>query len=321
LTTLLRAVNRLGARAVSSLALAAGIGTAALTPGALADVKYRVWRRSITCALAAQRFGPTRGVDAEVAFLSGLLYGFGRSVAVACIEKLIGNANESRPLAEWLELVERHRAPLAERVARLWQLPSTITAAVTAAPGDTNPASALVVIADGIAGALERGASTQELAAELGLEPALAAQVEKFVSHLPGALEAFIQPPDAPRKRASNAVARPASVIKGELRAFSVPLIDMRKTPSPDPLDCVAIAPLGLVVTSRRSLQESSVIRLGIQVQPSIDAWFNVVLCAPEGQRFRIELAAFAPSSELRERMAQLWSEARPIADRLSVPV
>jgi hypothetical protein len=137
----------------------------------------------------------------------------------------------------------------------------------------------------------------------------------------PGALEAFIQPPDAPRKRASNAVARPASVIKGELRALSVPLIDMRKTPSPDPLDCVAIAPLGLVVTSRRSLQESSVIRLGIHVQPSIDAWFNVVLCAPEGQRFRIELVAFAPSSELRERMAQLWSEARPIADRLSVPV
>src|SRR3954466_1061157 len=42
LTTLLRAVNRLGARAVSSLALAAGVGAAAVAPGPLADVKYRV---------------------------------------------------------------------------------------------------------------------------------------------------------------------------------------------------------------------------------------------------------------------------------------
>jgi len=321
LTTLLRAVNRLGARAVSSLALAAGVGTAALAPGPLADLKYRVWRRSITCALAAQRLGPAGGVDAEVAFLSGLLHGFGRSVAVACIEKLISGSNESRSIGEWLELVERHRAPLADRVARLWQLPATITAAVTAGPDDTSPASKIVLVADTIAGALERGANSQDIATELGLEPAQAGQVEKFIQHLPGALEAFIQPPDAPRKRAANAVARPASVLKGELRAFSAPLVDMRKTPSTEPLECVAIVPLGLQVTSRRALQESSVIRLGIQVQPNFDAWFNVVLCAPEGQRFRIELVAFAPSSELRDRMSKLWGAAQPLAERLSVPV
>jgi HD-like signal output (HDOD) protein len=319
LTTLLRAVNRLGARAVSSLALAAGIGTPALAPGPLADVKYRVWRRSITCALAAQRFGPSRGVDAEVAFLTGLLHGFGRSVAVACLEKLLAGSSESRPLAEWLDLVERQRAPLAERVAKLWQLPTAITAAVTASPGDPSPASALVALADGIAAALERGANAQELSVALGLEPALAAQLDKFVSHLPGALEAFIQPPDAPRKRASNAVARPPSLLSGELRAFAMPVLDLRKAPAPEPIETVAIAPLGIVISSRRPLQESSVIRLGIQTTPPIESWFNVVLCAPEGQRYRIELVAFAPSSELRDRMSQLWSEAPPA--RFSLPV
>ncbi|HVZ31325.1 MAG TPA: HDOD domain-containing protein, partial [Polyangiaceae bacterium] len=131
LTTLLRAVNRLGARAVSSLALAAGIGSEACAPGPLADVKYRVWRRSITCALGAQRFAATRGVEAEAAFLAGLLHGFGRSVALACVEKLILGSSRAHTAEEWLALVETHRAPLADRVARAWQLPETIVEAMS----------------------------------------------------------------------------------------------------------------------------------------------------------------------------------------------
>jgi HD-like signal output (HDOD) protein len=308
LTTLLRAVNRLGARAVSSLALAAGVGAAATAPGPLADVKYRVWRRSITCALAAQRFGPSRGIDAEVAFLAGLLHGFGRSVAVACIEKLLGTSPEAHPLPEWLEVVERHRARLAARVAALWQLPPAIAAAMSAAGDQASPAGALVAMADTIAGALDRGGTAVEAASGLGLDSNMAAQVERFVSHLPGALEAFIQAPDAPKKgRAVNAVTKPQSSLPGELRGFGIPIADLRKGKGEN-FESVAIAPLGLVVESSRPLQESSVIRLGIQADPPIEAWFNVVLCAPKGQRFRIELLAFAASSDLRERMTQLWN-------------
>lgn len=315
LTTLLRAVNRLGARAVSSLALAAGIGAAATAPGPLADVKYRVWRRSITCALAAQRFGPSRGIDAEVAFLAGLLHGFGRSVALACIEKLLGKSPEQHTLPEWLELVERHRARLAARVASLWQLPAPIATAMSAGGDPASPVGALVAMADSLAGALERGATAAEAASGLGLDANLAAQVERFVSHLPGALEAFIQPPDTPKRGRgpANAVAKPQSMLPGELRSFAVPISDLRKGRKPDTFESVAIAPLGLVVESAQPLQESTVIRLAIQAEPPIEAWFNVVLCAPQGARFRIELLAFAASSELRERMSQLWSAGAPL--------
>lgn len=309
LTTLLRAVNRLGARAVSSLALAAGLGGSATSPGPLADVKYRVWRRSITCALAAQRFGPSRGIDAEVAFLAGLLHGFGRSVALACIEKLLGSSPEVHTLPEWLELVEQHRAKLAARVAQIWQLPPAIASAMTAAGDVASPAGALIAMADTIAGALDRGATAVEAAAGLGLDSNTAAQVERFVSHLPGALEAFIQPPDAPKKgRSLNAVSKPQSMLPGELRGFAIPIVDLRKTKG-EGFESVAIAPLGLVLESSRPLQESSVIRVGIQATPPIEAWFNVVLCVPKGSRFRIELLAFAASSDLRERMSQLWAE------------
>lgn len=314
LTTLLRAVNRLGARAVSSLALAAGVGSAATAPGPLADVKYRVWRRSITCALAAQRFGPSRGIDAEVAFLAGLLHGFGRSVALACIEKLLGKSSASHTLPEWLELVEQHRAKLAARVAVLWQLPAPIASAMSAAPGEATPTGALVAAADNLAGALDRGATAVEAAAGLGLDASSRAQVERFVSHLPGALEAFIQAPDAPRKdRAPSAVSKPQSSLPGELRSFGLSIVDLRKTKN-EAFESIAIAPLGLVVESSRPLQESSVIRLAIQADPPIEAWFNVVLCVPKAGRFRIELLAFAASSDLRERMSQLWNGTPPIA-------
>jgi HD-like signal output (HDOD) protein len=319
-TTLMRAVNRLGARAVSSLALAAGIGTSATSPGPLADVKYRVWRRSITCALGAQRFGPARGIDAEGAFLSGLLYGFGRSVALACIEKLIAKQPEEHTLPEWLELVEQHRARLAERVAQLWQLPAA-TAAVMSDGNASSPGGALVAFADRIAGGLERGANAAELAAELGLDPPLAVQLERFITHLPGALEAFIQTPDVPKRadaakkaRVVSAVTKPDSLLPGELHSLLTPVLDLRKVRTPEPFQSIGIAPLGLVINSARPLQESSVIRLGIQTQPTpIEAWFNVVLCVPEGQRFRIELLAFAASSDLREQMGQLWATAAPL--------
>ncbi|HTV23393.1 MAG TPA: hypothetical protein VMG12_32110, partial [Polyangiaceae bacterium] len=159
-------------------------------------------------------------------------------------------------------------------------------------------------------GSLDRGATAADAANGLGLDANLAAQVERFVSHLPGALEAFIQPPDAPKKgrAAPNAVTKPQSMLPGELRAFDLPIIDLRKNKTPEPFESIAIAPLGLVLESARPLQESSVIRLGIQAVPPIEAWFNVVLCVPKGSRFRIELLAFAASSDLREQMSQLWS-------------
>jgi HD-like signal output (HDOD) protein len=320
LTTLLRAVNRLGARAVSSLALAAGIGAAATAPGPLGDVKYRVWRRSVTCALAAQRFAANYGVDPEVAFLAGLLHGFGRSVALACLEKLLATSVEKHSVTEWLALVEEHGAALATRVASLWQLPPAIVEAMSAEPHAGSASHSLVAMADRLALALDRGASSQEVAAELALDSKLATQLEKFVAHLPGALEAFIQAPDAPKKKTTSAVNKPPSVLVGEQRAFSLQIGDLRKGRTPEPFESMALTPLGLVVTSARPLQESTVIRLAVKTEPPMEVWFNVVLCAPEKQRFRIELQAFAPSSEYRERMSAIWTSAPPLP-RTSLPV
>ena len=55
ITSLSRAVNRLGARTVGSIAIASGVSAVAVTTGVLLDVRFRVWRRGMTCALACQK--------------------------------------------------------------------------------------------------------------------------------------------------------------------------------------------------------------------------------------------------------------------------
>jgi HD-like signal output (HDOD) protein len=311
-TTLLRAVNRLGARSISSLALAAGVGSGATTPGPLSDVKFRVWRRSVTCALAAQKFAPGRHLDAEEAFLAGLLHGFGRSVAVACLERLLPKLSDKRSLAEWLELVEPQRAPLAQRVAQLWQLPDSIAAAVGPQPEVMTPSSALVALADRLAGALDRGASAAELASVPGLASNELASLESFVAALPSTIESLVEAPDPGKKsRPASAVTKPQSALAGELRCLSASVVDLRKRQEPERLESVALTPLGLVLTSSRPMQESCVARLAIQSTPlPVEGWFNVVLCVAEARRFRIELQAFAPSTELHEVMNRLWAAA-----------
>jgi hypothetical protein len=148
----------------------------------------------------------------------------------------------------------------------------------------------------------------------------VAAQVERFIAHLPGALEAFILTPDAPKKaRVVNAVTKPDSLLPGDLHALTTPVLDLRKGRTPEAFESVGIAPLGILIRSGRPLQESSVIRLAIKTEPTpIESWFNVVLCAPEGPRYRIELIAFAASSDLRERMSQLWAGSVAL-DRMSL--
>ena len=184
---------------------------------------------------------------------------------------------------------------------------------MSAVGGSANATSQLVTLADAIAGALDRGLGVREMGTELALEPKVINSLPRFIEHLPAALEAFIQAPEAPKKpaRAPSAVSKPTTELSGQLRPLTLPIIDLRKG-TPDPLECVAITPLGLVLTSARPLQESSVIRLSLHAEPPIEAWFTVLLCAPEQQRFRVELQAFAASEELRKRMAELWASAPP---------
>jgi HD-like signal output (HDOD) protein len=305
ITSVSRAVNRLGARTVGSIAMASGVGAVATATGVLYDVKFRVWRRGITCALACQKLAPARGLDAEEAFLAGLLHGFGRSIAVASVEQLLKTHQPARPLSvhEWLSIAEQHRAALAHAVALSWQLPAAIAQAVEQSD-PSSPLQNLVSEADRAAGEIDAGRMPQLS------NPNDGRALDELISALPLALEAFAPPPAMPTMAPSAALSKPERALDGELRKKSLPVADKRAKGAAT-LSMLALAASGVEVESSKPFQEGSVVRL-IVGDPAarFEPWFNVLLCVPQGSRYRVELELFSPTRETREHFRALYEAA-----------
>ncbi len=307
ITSLSRAVNRLGARTVGSIAIASGVGAITLSTGVLQDVKFRVWRRGMTCALACQKLGGARGLVPEEAFLAGLLHGFGRSIAIASLEQLLRTHQPPRPLsaAEWLNIAEQHRAALAHAVAKNWELPAVIAEAVdSSAQKADSPLNALVLQADKLAGDLDAGRMPEPQ------NPGDERLIDELIAGLPAALEAFAPPAPALTTRPappSTVLAKPDHALDGALKKKVLPVTD-RRTKGAATLTCLALSPVGIEVESSRPFQESSVVRLTLGDEGArFEPWFNVVLCVPNGQRYRVELQLFSPTRELRDQWRALY--------------
>jgi HD-like signal output (HDOD) protein len=316
-TTLGRAVHRLGARSVAAIATAAAVSATANAPGPLIDVKYRVWRHSVTCALACQRFADRATVDPDEAFLAGLLHGFGRSVAVACLERVLPSLPQKQmSLLEWMQAAEPHRGELARAVAKQWQLPEPLVQAVAGENASTSqPMSALVAFADRLAAAIDRGLSSDEIAEECRVQPNASRSIESFLESLPSAIEALAQaPPASKRPKGPGAVTRPATALHGDLRAGAIEVSDLRVLRDPIPVPLLAISAEGLAIHSQKPMQESCIVRLGLRAgTEKLDGWFAVLLCVPEHNHFRVELQPFAATREMRKFLTEQSAKSPPL--------
>ncbi|HEX5099762.1 MAG TPA: HDOD domain-containing protein [Polyangiaceae bacterium] len=307
ITTLPRAVNRLGARVVSALALAAGVGGSAMHPGVLFDVKYRVWRRSVTAALACQKLAPLRGLDANEAFLVGLIHGLGRSVAVAALEALVLREKNVPPLMllQWLAVAEGRRQPLALAVAERWQLPGEILAPLR--PGaESTPMGALVLEAERIAGDLESSYRPE------ASSPAEARAVDELVQSLPQVLDALAAvPPPPPGRPAPSLVASAIPILKGERRVCQLAITDCKKTPAK--LKPLTLTATGLEAQSSLPFQDGSVVRLAVGTGSArLEAWFNVLACVHTGSHYHLEAELLSPPREVKERWQALFDHSAP---------
>lgn len=304
ITTVARAVNRLGTRTVASIALAAGIGAAAMQPGVLFDVKYRVWRRSVTSALACQKLAQLRTLDPEQGFLAGLLHGFGRSLAVAALEQLLAAKRPARPLslAEWLTIAEQQRGTLAGIMAQRWELPAVIASAME---DEVSPMGALVAEADRLALALENGERPESASA------AEARVLDQLILGLPEALDALAAAPTAVGTN-GGAVAKLDQTPREQLRQVPLAITDRRKH-KPATVRCAGISPSGLVLESSLPFQEGSLVRFAIGApEDAFEPWFNVLLCVPAGPAQHVELQLFSPNREVRERWQRAFEQ--PVA-------
>jgi len=309
-TNLTRAVSRLGARTVGSIALASGIGAAATAHGPLLDVKFRIWRRTMICALTCQTLAKLRGILPEDAFLAGLLHGFGRSVAVSSLEELLKTAPapEPLPVGQWLGIAEQHRATLAQALAESWKLPQVIAEAVAGRQPSGSALHELVLEADAIAGELEAGGSPE------ASTPAEAYRLAELLRGLPAALEAFApvtsdaHEPSLP----SPVLAKPEHELTGELRCSTLAVSD-RRAKRPAILTCISLAATGIELDCTRPYQECAVVRLLVgDPELGFEAWLTVVLCVPKGAHYRVELQLFSPTRDVLDQWHALYDDARP---------
>jgi HD-like signal output (HDOD) protein len=324
ITSLNRAVGRLGARGVSAIAVAMSVSSVAVSRGALLDVKFRVWRRTMTCALVCQALAPARGVDSEEAFLAGLLHGFGRSIAVASIEQLLQDNAPSLALAaeEWLEIAEQQRAPLARAVAQSWQLPGPIAEAIDDRPRGVSTLNDLVNDANEVAGELLAGRRPSPPTSRD------APFLEALLAKLPGALDAFCSASGAASRlvtSASGAVVKPDHALTGELRRAALAVADLHDK-GRSVLTCLSLGAVGIEIHSTRRYQECAVVRLTVgDAEQAFEPWFTVVLCVAEATGFRVELQLFSPTTAVRESWLALYEAAESIGasthQRASLPV
>lgn len=307
ITTIGRAVVRLGSRTVSGLSLAAGVGASATQAGVLFDVKYRVWRRSVTCALACQKLAALHSLMADDAFLVGLLHGFGRSMAVAALEKLIATQRPPRPLGvgDWLAIAEGQRGKLTAVVAARWSLPQSLVEPLKES-GAPTAWRELLARANQIALMLETGATPDASSA------AESRALDELVRGLPAALDALTEVPPGAPARAPGVLAKPDHALQGELRPCSIALGDRRKRGAAT-LRSTSVGADGLEFESSVSFQECSMVRLMVGVETeSFEPWLNVVLCVPSGSSFRVEAQLFSPTREVKQRWRELFDAAVP---------
>lgn len=122
--TLETAIARIGMEELMQVVTASGFGATAMRQGPLSVLRRDAWRRSLLSAMFCRELAPRRGLDADQAFLGGLLHDFGAVVTLACVEAL--PEAPKMPEHAWQKVVDDLHVELGMIVAARWQLPELI---------------------------------------------------------------------------------------------------------------------------------------------------------------------------------------------------
>ncbi len=313
------AVGRVGIQAVYQVAVAAGLGRQVCMPGPLQELRFLAWRWSVSSALLCQELAQRRLVEPGLAFLGGLLYAFGRSVALSALEQALElhPGLVSLPREQWLAVVESRHRELGELVGRRWSLPPLVGAVLSAdrPPVDESARTRLVELcqlADRVVTTVEVGPGVTPR--DLRPLPGFVSQdevryVTGIVERLPWAIDALLeispQPLGAARPQRS-AVAFPPSTLKGALRPVDFPVVDTKAQKRIE-YRATHVGTDGLVLVGAVPMQTNSIARLELQRGDTpLSVWVRITLCEKTTRGYRIEVQPFALGRDDRVR----WSEA-----------
>jgi len=312
-----QAVGRIGAKDVARLALASGLGVAALAPGRLSSVRRRVWLEALASALVCQDLGKSRKLPPDVAFAAGLLHDFGKVVAIACIEDLLQKRDDvPKAEEEWNGLMDRYHVELGVVMAARWDLPPVLADAISLHhSGEVGAASQpeivrIVMAADQVVAALS---------AHVRLGPEELSRVELVTSHeremlarTVEALPAFVasfENGDVFRADASGSlVARPERPAQASPAPPSYPVV-LRLGPHEHTFRLLGIGATHCMVAGDTSIPENLLMELTIGCDPPLHGFASVKLAWPEEGGWTLLVQPYGLTEGAQARWRQLIAQ------------
>ncbi|MBN1610166.1 MAG: HDOD domain-containing protein [Polyangiaceae bacterium] len=322
-TTLTDAVGRVGLKAVHQIALAAGLGQEVCQTGPLQELRLLCWRWAVSSAILCQQLAARREVEAGVAFLGGLLHTFGKAVAVSAMEQVLKARPRalSLPQSEWLAIVEARHRQLGILVARRWNLPAVVRAALldSAVESDDLPTRGLVELcqlADRVIREVESKPSVG--ASDLERVPGFfdyeeIELVATLVPRLPSAIHALLEAPPPPAARTAakaeapvSVVEKPPSLLGGSVRELDLSVVQFTAKRRIE-YRGVQAAEDALVLSGAQPMQTNNIVRLELaQSAGPFCPWVRVASCEPGQGGYSIVVVPFALGREDRLRWDQV---------------
>jgi hypothetical protein len=303
------------------LALAASLGSVATAPGPLAGLRRDTWRCALLSARLCHDLAARRGVDAEEAYLAGLLHDFGAIAVVAGLEESAKQAPlPTLPEITWRAIVSRLHVPFGAAIAMRWKLPPSI-AAVIASYGQPAemPKSALVQLVQlvdrviekldrapttGIAALLElKELSTDERYAIGAALPDVVAQMAAYTSSTP------------------TAAAAPSKVeaAKREEEAWPVSF-GVTQSGSLEVMQARTISPSTFELVAKQPLTPNWLADMTLECEPAaIKMLVNVKSCVPAGDgTYLVVMQPFALAGPVKQQWTALLEQARLVLEEVA---
>jgi HD-like signal output (HDOD) protein len=301
ITSLHDAITRMGANEVCRTAMVLSVASQATGAGPLAELRRDTWARSFMSAVLGQHLAERRGLRRDEAFVCGLLHDFGRVVALSCLERILKNKKDPRKLqaAVWNASVDRLHVNLGALLGVRWNLSALTRAAIKdhhhpESGGPYRPWLMLIASCDelvNLARKIPRLTATQA-AGVSGLQPQDPALVERTIPDLAAEMADLdgLEMGGSDEGDHASQVETAASALEGSARRSEFEVVMRHATKQ---LECVGtvVGPGGFGFHGPARVREHTVVgvTIGWQESTAISAFADVVLCAEDGDGFRIE--------------------------------
>lgn len=312
------AVLRIGANELTRLAMASAVGQLAPV-GRYDGVRRRVWRQALASALLTEALARKTGLDPGEAFVTGLMHDAGKLLGIAALEQSGVDDDDTHV---WAAL-ERQHVKLGLVLCKRWQLPIELERVVANHHVDGPEEDVLlrhVQLSDLLVSVMEEQPSVtvEDVQRVVRLSKPVAETLAELMPKIPALVEAFdlpARPSAAGAAPASRPVAappssgpsqpvspEPAAAAAAPKRSYQVDVKGGGLALSRVPVK--QATPSRLSFDSERRVTTNTLVEIVLRADGETRFWAVVEQCAPNGERFVVEVKPFALSTEA----AKAWS-------------